>query len=146
VDFAELTRVLQTSISPVAMISGIGLLLLSMTNRLGRTTDRARLLSEAIARCSPEEGKRLLPQVRILYRRSRILRLAITLGAASILFVSVLIIALFAIITLSWDLQHLVLILFVLSLLSLVGSVVFFMHDLTLALQALRHEVGEHLL
>ncbi len=144
--FDELTRVLQTSISPVAMISGIGLLLLSMTNRLGRTTDRARLLSEAIARSGPDEEQRLLPQVRILYRRSRILRAAITLGTMSILFVSILIMILFAIITLGWDLQHLVLLLFVLSLLSLIASLLFFIQDLTLALQALRHEVGEHLL
>ena len=145
-DFTDLTRVLQTSISPVALISGIGLLLLSMTNRLGRTTDRARALSEALARCSPEEQARLVAQVRILYRRSRILRLAITLGAASILLVSLLIIVLFAISTLGVNLQHWVLLLFVLSLLSLVGSLVFFIQDLTLALQALRHEVGEHLL
>jgi hypothetical protein len=145
VDFTELTRVLQTSISPVAMISGIGLLLLSMTNRLGRTTDRARLLSDAIARSTPEEGKRFIIQIRILYRRSQILRLAITLGAISILFVSIQIIMLFAVSTLGWNLQYMVLVLFILSLASLVGSLVFFIQDLTLALQALKYEVGEHL-
>ncbi len=145
-DFSELTRALQTSISPIAMISGIGLLLLSMTNRLGRTTDRARLVSEAIARCGPEEEARLLPQVRILYRRSRILRAAITLGTVSILFVSIEIMMLFAIATWGWSLQYAVLIVFVLSLFSLIGSLLFFIEDLTLALKALRHEVGEHLL
>src|SRR5512140_637729 len=139
-DFPELTRVLQTSISPVAMISGIGLLLLSMTNRLGRTTDRARLLSDAAARGTAEEQQRLITQIRILYRRSRILRVAITLSTASILFVSLLIILLFADSTLGWNLQYGVLLLFVLSLLALVGSLLFFIRDLTLALQALRHE------
>ncbi|HEX9006386.1 MAG TPA: DUF2721 domain-containing protein [Bacteroidota bacterium] len=145
-DFSELTRALQTSISPIAMISGIGLLLLSMTNRLGRTTDRARLVSDAIARCGAEEEQRLLPQVRILYRRSRILRAAITLGTVSILFVSILIMMLFAITTWGWNIQYLVLIVFVLSLLSLIASLLLFLEDLTLALKALRHEVGEHLL
>ena len=36
---------LQMAISPVIMISAYGMLLLSMTNRLGRAIDRARLLS-----------------------------------------------------------------------------------------------------
>lgn len=34
----QVTSVLQMSISPVALVSGVGLLLLSMTNRVGRTT------------------------------------------------------------------------------------------------------------
>lgn len=144
-DFGELTRVLQTSISPVALISGIGLLLLSMTNRLGRTTDRTRLLKAAIDRSGPAEGERFVIQIRILYRRCQILRLAITLGAASILFVSILIILLFAVSTLGWNLHYAVLLLFILSLASLVGSLLFFIQDLTLALRALKHEVGKHL-
>jgi len=41
----ELIPVLQTAIGPVILISGIGLLLLTMTNRLGRVIDRARGLS-----------------------------------------------------------------------------------------------------
>jgi len=41
----ELIPVLQTAIGPVALISGIGLLILSMTNRLGRVIDRGRSLA-----------------------------------------------------------------------------------------------------
>ncbi|MBL8152442.1 MAG: DUF2721 domain-containing protein, partial [Blastocatellia bacterium] len=44
----ELTEILQTAISPVVMISGVGLLVMSLTNRLARTTDRARALSKDI--------------------------------------------------------------------------------------------------
>jgi hypothetical protein len=33
---------LQDAIGPVILISGVGLLLLTMTNRLGRAIDRAR--------------------------------------------------------------------------------------------------------
>ena len=35
---------LQACITPVALISGVGLLLLTITNRLGRTIDRTRQL------------------------------------------------------------------------------------------------------
>ena len=45
-EVVEVTKILQTSISPVVLISGIGLLVLSMTNRFARTTDRARALSK----------------------------------------------------------------------------------------------------
>jgi len=42
----ELIPVLQVAIGPVILISGIGLLLLGMTNRYGRTIDRARELAQ----------------------------------------------------------------------------------------------------
>jgi hypothetical protein len=35
-------KFLQSSISPIVLISGVGLILLSLSNRLGRTTDRSR--------------------------------------------------------------------------------------------------------
>ena len=44
-NLAEIIPVLQVSIGPVILISGVGLLLLTMTNRLGRAIDRARQLA-----------------------------------------------------------------------------------------------------
>ena len=40
----SVVQILTASIAPVIVISGIGLLLLSITNRYGRAIDRARLL------------------------------------------------------------------------------------------------------
>jgi len=40
VTVTELIPVLQVAIGPVVLISGIGLLILSMTNRFGRVIDR----------------------------------------------------------------------------------------------------------
>ena len=37
-----LIPILQVAIGPVILVSGVGLLLLSMTNRLGRIVDRRR--------------------------------------------------------------------------------------------------------
>ncbi|MGH8016807.1 MAG: DUF2721 domain-containing protein [Opitutaceae bacterium] len=42
----ELVPILQLAIGPVIVISGVGLVLLSMTNRYGRVIDRARHLAE----------------------------------------------------------------------------------------------------
>lgn len=41
----DLLPSLQIAIGPVILVSGVSLLLLSMTNRLGRVIDRARDLS-----------------------------------------------------------------------------------------------------
>ena len=41
---SELVPVLQTAVGPVILISGVGLLLLSLTNRFGRAVDRTRQL------------------------------------------------------------------------------------------------------
>ena len=140
-DLNELTRVLQTAISPVTMISGIGLLLLSMTNRFARTTDRARALSQQLKNARSGDAENLSIQIKILYRRSRILLWAISLSLASVFAVSLMIIALFAIHAMSLNLHNSVIILFVVSLICLVVSLLLFIKDMTLALQALREEL-----
>ena len=52
---AELIPVLQTAIGPVILISGIGLLLLTMTNRLGRAIDRARIIDAQLPQIPEQE-------------------------------------------------------------------------------------------
>ncbi len=136
----ELTRILQLSITPVALISGVGLLLLSMTNRLGRTIDISRNLSRELQKVETGSAERqaLEVQIRILYKRSRNLRLAITYASISILFASLIIFCLFAISYLQLQLTHLVLSLWGLGIISLVLSIIYFIHDITLTLHALK--------
>src|SRR5437870_9455135 len=91
----ELIPVLQVAIGPVILISGIGLLLLTLTNRFGRAVDRSRQLAHEM-RDLPDSGRqRLARQVEILYRRAGLIRLSIIMAAGSVLLASVLIIALF---------------------------------------------------
>jgi hypothetical protein len=141
----ELTGILQASISPVALISGVGLLLLSMTNRFGRTADRARILAAQLRTAAPQEREYLDIQIRILYRRSGILRAAILLASASILFASLLIVALFVAFLVGTTAKDYVVLLFAMSFLGLIASVLLFIHDMRLALEALRLEVRGHI-
>src|SRR5665647_2321311 len=48
----ELIPVLQVAIGPVILISGVGLLLLTLTNRYGRTIDRSRQLVREKRECT----------------------------------------------------------------------------------------------
>lgn len=138
----ELTRVLQLSISPVALISGVGLLLLSMTNRLARTIDTIRDLSREMDSATPLEAGNLTLQIRIIYRRSRLLQASITLASVSVLCTGMIVFCLFAIYSLHVGLYVLVLWLWGVGLAALVASLALFVHDVTLSLSALRHEVG----
>ncbi len=142
---SELSPILQASIGPVTLISGVGLLLLSMTNRLGRTIDRARSLSEQVEREEGAEAESTRVQLNIIYRRARDLRTAVICGVLSIFAVSLLIMCLFGINALGWQLNYLVIGLFGASLISLSVSLLYFLKDISLELHALKLEIGRQL-
>ena len=54
---------LRDAIGPVILISGVGLLLLTMTNRLGRAIDRARQLKRELPERTGHEREQTLAQV-----------------------------------------------------------------------------------
>src|SRR4030095_8517555 len=91
----ELIPVLQVAIGPVILISGVGLLLLTLTNRFGRAVDRSRQLVQEMRKLTESDRERLGGQVRILYRRACVIRLSIIMAAVSVLLAAVLIISLF---------------------------------------------------
>src|SRR5689334_10994462 len=99
----DLVPTIQVAIGPVILISGVGLLLLSMTNRLGRVIDRARQLCDAVRRTAGTDKERIVAQLHILSRRARLIRLAIGLASLSVLLASVLIIALFLSAFFQWE-------------------------------------------
>lgn len=144
-NLTEITGILQASISPVALISGVGLLLLSLTNRFGRTTDRARALHAQIHASPPEEARDLETEIRILFRRSTILRGSISLAATSILCAGLLIATLFLAYLFGAAVQDAVAVLFALSFFALVASAVLLIEDVSLSLKALRLELRAHL-
>jgi hypothetical protein len=66
----ELISVLQVAVGPVILISGIGLLLLSMTNRFGRIIDRSRILAGVLRDADGVDRQRAIAQLRILMHRA----------------------------------------------------------------------------
>jgi hypothetical protein len=137
----EIVPVLQMATGPVILISGIGLLLLTMTNRLGRTIDRARSLSREPVEADGQRSPHTLTQISIIYRRAKVLRLSIALASFSVLLVSVLIIILFVGALLDWQAGVFIVLVFIASMVSLFGSLVAFLYDINLALHALRLEL-----
>ncbi len=134
---ADLITTLQLSIGPVILISGVGLILLSMTNRLGRVIDRSRLLSREIKSASNTDRIRILSELRILSRRANISRAGIALAVFSVLLASLLIMSLFLGALLQMDIAAYIVTLFIFCMLSLVASLFLFLVDINLSLKAL---------
>ncbi len=138
----DLVPTIQLAIGPVILVSGVGLLLLSMTNRFGRVIDRSRQLSEAVRQSSAEVKDRIIAQLNILSRRARLIRLAISLATASVLLASFFIIALFVSALFQWETASILALLFIACLGALIASLIVFLRDINLSLQALELEVG----
>ena len=137
----QLVPVLQTAIGPVILISGIGLLLLTMTNRLGRAIDRARILVGTLPNTTDTRRDKIAAQLQILWRRARLIRLSIALASVSALAAAILIIVLF--LTALWQIETswIIVILFIVCMLCLIGSLALFIHDINQSLAALKLEL-----
>ena len=139
----ELIPVLQVAIGPVILISGVGLLLLTLTNRFGRAVDRSRALGREVLQVGEAERRRLGSQVEILYRRARLIRLSIIMAAMSLLLAALLIIVLFIAALSRWEAGFAIILLFICCLASLIVSLLAFIRDIQLSLHALKLELGE---
>ena len=138
----ELIPVLQVAIGPVILISGVGLLLLTLTNRFGRAVDRSRALAREIREAAEADRARLSGQIEILYRRAALIRLSIIMAATSVLLASVLIIVLFLTALLQAEVGPLISLLFIGCMASLIVSLGAFIRDIHLSLVALKMELG----
>ena len=141
----NLIKVLQASIAPCVLVSGLALLLLSMTNRLARPIDRIRLLSGELKRASKEDGLSLREQIKILYKRCRLLQTSITFTTVSILFVSLIILMLFSTYIFNIHLELLVEIFFMGSLICLIVAVIYFIWDIRFSLHSVKIEIDKHI-
>jgi hypothetical protein len=138
----ELVPILQVAIGPVILISGISLFLLNLTNRFGRIIDRSRVLSREVKDSS--SNQQLADQVKILYRRARLMRLSVSAATAGLLLAALLVIALFLTALLKIEAAVPVGLIFICAMLSFIVSLAAFMKDIQLSLAALSLELGSN--
>jgi multidrug efflux pump subunit AcrB len=133
---------LRDAVGPVILISGVGLLLLTMTNRLGRAIDRARILKRELARLSDQERLQVQAQIDIIYQRAKIIRVSILFSVLSALLAAFLVMTLFLAAWLHWEQAWPACVVFTACLASLCVSLVAFIMDINLSLHALKLELG----
>jgi len=143
----SVVEVLTASIAPVVVISGVGLLLLSITNRYGRAIDRARLLARGLEESDPESARRrnLGDQLGFTNDRAHVLRSSMLHASASIFLVSLTTLSLFAKQLLQLQKDYIARSFFALCLLSLVVSMYYSIRDSTMSLAALELEVSDRM-
>ena len=141
----DLIGTLQLAIGPVILISGIGLIILSLTNRFGRIVDRTRQLSVEYRHTSEIDQERILEELRILTVRAKVIRSSNFLAVLSVLLVSFIIIALFGSALYHFNMTYILIILFISSIISLILSLFLFIYDLDLSLKALWIELPKGL-
>ena len=143
IPLSQLIPVLQVAIGPVILISGVGLLLLTLTNRLGRAVDRSRQLGGDMRKADEGEKLRLAGQVEIIYLRAQVLRVSIIMAAISVLLASLLIIMLFLTVLTKLEEGLVLILLFICCMISLIVSIGAFIRDVQLSLHALKLELEE---
>jgi len=141
-NFAHL---LDLSISPIVLISGVGLLLLSMVNRFMQAMTRTRQLIQSVEGQEGEERDSTVEQIRILYKRSNILKIAITLIACSIFSTGLLIIGISMMSFEGLNIEFIAVLLFYLSIALMIVAVLLFLYDLSMSTRALHVEVSKYL-
>lgn len=140
----SVVQILTACIAPVIVISGIGLLLLSITNRYGRAIDRARLIIRELEGhdATSADIRHLEEQLQHTHQRARILRASMIYGSLSIFFVSLMILSLFAEQVFQLRTDFVALPFFAACVVSLVASIYYSIRDITLSLRALELEMS----
>jgi hypothetical protein len=133
----DVAHVIQSSLAPVFLISGVGVMLGVLTNRLARIVDRARVW-EAEAEKETERATDLEERLQVLARRARYISSAITMAAVSALLIALVVVALFANAFLAVNLSALIAILFVGAMLALTVAFLAFLIEVRIATAAIR--------
>ena len=133
----DIVHLIQSAVAPVFLLSGVGVTLGVLTNRLARIVDRARSLELRVN----EEGARAestAASLRVLARRAHYINIAIALCTISALFVSLVVMSLFASAFVSVNLSGAIAILFVLAMICLTAAFGAFLIEVRIATASLR--------
>jgi Protein of unknown function (DUF2721) len=135
----DIAHLIQVALTPIFLISAIGVTLSVLTSRLARIVDRARAMEDRLRRADHVlDGRDLHDQLKILARRSRWINAAITLITLSALFIALVVVMLFVNAFLRWDLSVFIACMFILSMLTLAAALLAFLIEVRIATTTLR--------
>jgi len=137
-DVAVIAHVIQLSVAPVFLLTGVAALLSVMTSRLGRIIDRARVIEERWGENEVPARPAERAELATLARRARLASWAINLCTSAALLVCAVIAALFIDAFLGPNLKWAVGVFFVASMVALIGGLTCFLREVSLATHTLR--------
>jgi hypothetical protein len=137
-DISAIAHVIQLSVAPVFLLSGIGAMLAVMTNRLSRIIERARVLEGRLEEATPDRAVTIEADLEALTHRARLIGPAITLCTATALLVCMVIAILFLGAFLGFDASVAVALLFVAAMASFFFGLLWFLREIFVATRNLR--------
>ncbi len=140
----DIPHVIQLSVAPVFLLSGVGVTLGVLATRLGRIIDRARLLEQRLPGTTGAAHESITDELSGLSRRAHLINQSITLCVACALCVCLLIATLFVGALLGLGLVALLAGLFITSMLALIGGYLCFLREIFLAIHSLRFGRQHH--
>ena len=141
---AQLAQIIQLAVAPVFLLAGLGAFLNVCAGRLARIVDRIRKLEPRILDSRGEEHDRLLGEVRLLDRRSRIVSNAIFTTVLSALLISGVVILLFLAFLTGYRFGTAIALLFIASMACTGLGFAIFLHETRLGTRAI--QVRAHIL
>ena len=137
-EIVDIAHAIQLAVTPVFLLSGIGVLLGVLTNRLARIVDRARKVEEGLRQATAPDPEDARGQLRVASRRARLINVAITLSTVAALLVAVVVAMVFASTFVPLNLAAYVALLFVAAMAALVGALLSFLLEVRVATAAIR--------
>jgi hypothetical protein len=136
---ADVAHLIQVALTPIFLISAIGVTLNVLTSRLARIVDRARAMEGELCRPDYQAGGRDLHlALGVLARRAHYINAAITLITLSALFIALVVVMLFVNAFAHWELSAFIAIMFILSILSFAAALTSFLIEVRIATTTLR--------
>lgn len=139
----ELVPILQIAIGPAIFITGVGLLLSSMNNRIGRIIDRSRVVVQMKRKAEGADRERYVAQLEILWRRAMMMRMAMSQAATGALLAAILVIVLFLDALLGFKNPTPPVALFIGCLAMIILSLINLIRDINLSLHALKIDIED---
>ncbi len=133
-----IAHVIQLAVAPVFLLTGVGALLSVLTSRLARVIDRARVLEERLGVAGAAERQASEAELGTLFQRAGHINRAIGLSVTCALLVCALIVALFGGTFLETDVSALIGLVFIVAMLALIGALVSFLYEISIATRSLR--------
>jgi len=126
----DIAHVIQLAVAPVFLLSGVGITLTVLTNRMARIIDRARVLEDRLGDQSALDPAADHHELQILATRAGLIQVAITLSTCSALLICLVIMILFLRSFLAVNLATLIGVLFIVSMLSFIGALINFLREI----------------
>lgn len=132
-----ISQAIQLAVAPVFLLAGIGAFVNAFVGRMARIFDRARHIEAELPDADDERRADFESELASLRRRIRLAYVGMALGTVSALLVCVLIAVTFASFFFGFGIRDLIAALFVCAMLALIGGLIAFLREITIAVKRL---------